>query len=152
MFGDHVVILSSTKDRQKSYRVGDQIGVFKIVSFDSENIVFDWEGKEVKRAIRDLVAKAAAQPQQQDQTPARVQAQPQAPAGTPAAGPVVSLSELSSAKAVTEQNPNLGTAMGNNTFACKTGENSPDGTVVGVYKKRIVMTLAGKSCHWEKVN
>ena len=152
MFGDHVVILSSAKEKQKSYRVGDQIGVFKIVSFDSENIVFDWEGKEVKRAIRDLIAKAATQPQQQAQQQQQQPSSFQAPApDSPQGGPGVSVKELSASKSVTEQNPQLGTDMGG-VFACKTGDNSPAGTVVNGYRKMIANTLMGKSCHWEKVN
>ena len=150
MFGDHVVILSSGKDKQKSYRAGDRIDVFKIVSFDNENIVFDWEGKEVKRAIRDLLAKAAT-PQQQGGQP-QVQSKAET---TPNASPplgVTSLGEISAAKAATEQNPALGTAMGNNTYACKPGDNTPAGTVVNGHRKVITTVLMGKSCHWEKVN
>jgi hypothetical protein len=150
MFGDHVVILSSTKDKQKSYRAGDQVGVFKLVSFDNENIVFDWDGKEVKRTIRDLLAKGPA-PQQQG-GPQQAQSQAETTPNAPPPLGISSVGEISAAKAAAEQNPALGTPMGNNLYACKAGDNTPAGTVVNGHRKVIITVLMGKSCHWEKVN
>jgi hypothetical protein len=41
--------------------------------------------------------------------------------------------------------------MGANLYGCKTGDTTPNGTVVNGYKKVVVRGLMGESCHWEQV-
>jgi hypothetical protein len=149
LFGDHVIILSLGKNAQKSYRTGDSIGPFKVVRFDSESVVFEWDGKEVERPIRELLAKNDPQkspPQQQ--APYQAPGPPQA--STTQAPSVQPISEISSSNA--DKNPTLGTDMGQGYRACSSGDTSPAGTVLNGYKKVIGRTVMGPSCHWEKVN
>ncbi|HSR05709.1 MAG TPA: hypothetical protein VLM42_01045 [Bryobacteraceae bacterium] len=55
--GEPVIFLSVAKDVQHSYHAGDQVGDFKLASFDQDNIVLEWNGKTVERKLEDLRAK-----------------------------------------------------------------------------------------------
>ncbi len=55
--GEPVIFLSVAKDVQHSYHVGDQVGDFKLASFDQDNIVLEWNGKTVERKLEDLRVK-----------------------------------------------------------------------------------------------
>ena len=55
--GEPVIFLTAAKDAQHSYHVGDQVGDFKLTSFDQDNIVLEWNGKTVERKLEDLRAK-----------------------------------------------------------------------------------------------
>ena len=55
--GEPVIFLSVAKDVQHSYHAGDQVGDFKLESFDQDNIVLEWNGKTVERKLEDLRAK-----------------------------------------------------------------------------------------------
>lgn len=52
--GEPVIFLSVAKDVQHSYHAGDQVGDFKLVSFDQDNIVLEWNSKTVERKLEDL--------------------------------------------------------------------------------------------------
>jgi hypothetical protein len=52
--GEPVIFLSLPKDVQHSYHAGDQVGDFKLASFDQDTIVFEWKGKTVERKLEDL--------------------------------------------------------------------------------------------------
>ena len=52
--GEPVIFLSVAKDVQHSYHAGDQVGDFKLVSFDQDHIALDWNGKSVDRKLEDL--------------------------------------------------------------------------------------------------
>ncbi|MDP9113411.1 MAG: hypothetical protein M3O20_06990 [Acidobacteriota bacterium] len=55
--GEPVIFLSAAKDVQHGYHAGDQVGDFKLSSFDQDNVVFEWKGKTVERKLEDLRAK-----------------------------------------------------------------------------------------------
>jgi hypothetical protein len=52
--GEPVIFLSIAKDIQHSYHAGDQVGDFKLVSFDDDHIALEWNGKTVERKLEDL--------------------------------------------------------------------------------------------------
>jgi hypothetical protein len=52
--GEPVIFLSMAKDVQHSYHAGEQVGDFKLTSFDEDNIVLEWKGKTVERKLEDL--------------------------------------------------------------------------------------------------
>ncbi len=54
--GEPVIFLSVAKDVQHSYHAGDQVGDFKLVSFDQDNIALEWKGKNVERKLEDVAA------------------------------------------------------------------------------------------------
>jgi hypothetical protein len=150
MFGDSVIILSVGRDStQKSYRAGDDVGPFKLVSFDRENVKLEWKGKTIDTSPERLLAKDEPPPnpsaaQRQTQQPAAVA--PQVTSLSPAPGAVSLDSSSNSNKA-----PALGVDMGGGYRACATGDTSPAGTVVNGFRKVVATTLMGNSCHWELV-
>jgi len=159
-FGTPVIVLSIGSTPQKSYRAGEDVGEFKIVEFDRDNITLGWNGKEFKRELRALAAK--------DEPPARtanVNAAPRASgktnnptpavARTPAAPKAANVVQIgganSNAPAVAggKSNPVFGPSMGVNR-ACAPTDTSPNGTVLDGFKKVITVSLMGE-CYWEPI-
>lgn len=127
------VILSLKEgEPQKSYHPGDEVGPFKLVSVDHQNIVLEWHGKQVKTPLSDLVSKNAPAPE------------PPARAAAAQPGGVMSLSGPSAASPT-----GPGADMGGGARACVAGDSSPSGTVTNGYKKVEGVTPFGSSCHWE---
>ena len=158
--GEPVAFLSTSAASQRSYRAGETVGDFKLVSFDQENIEFEWHGKSIQRKLDELRPKETAQAQG---APARPAAAPSPatgsstnPATNPApAGPVVSLGAASSnpaggAKDSGSDDPMFGPVQADGTRACASGDQSPSGTVHSGYKKDMTVTLFGTVCHWEQ--
>ena len=140
--GEPVVFLSPAGNAgQKGYQAGDKIGPFDIVSFDRETITFDWNGKTVQRKLEELASKETV-------APAQAAAQPASPA--PASG-ATSLSSTGAKAMGAEKEPALGADMGGGYHGCVTGDASPAGTIKDGYKKMVVQTMFGQSCHWELV-
>ncbi|MGA3200928.1 MAG: hypothetical protein ABSF12_00370 [Bryobacteraceae bacterium] len=132
-----VIMLKLPKDTQKRYHAGEKVGPFELVSFDSEKIVFEWDGKMVERKPEDLKEKESA-------TPEAAAAAPK-PAAAAAAAPVaktISSDEMKDAD-------RLGLDEGN-VRLCVPGDTSPSGTVVGEYKKKVLNGPFGQTCTWEK--
>ncbi len=173
-----VILLSMANGTQRSYQTGEQVGDFKLVSFDQEKAVFEWKGKTIERRLEDLrpkqtVAQAAAPP-----PPAPVTASPKsvasldrpnaAPAAMASPG-VNSAAPPATGKAVTSLSGSIGTktndssasdTAGDEVFGpvlaggargCLTADNSPPGTVHSGYRKVQVMTMVGALCSWEQV-
>lgn len=132
--GDPVVVLTTSKTpEQKSYRVGDTVGDFKLVAFDRDSITLEWNGKTIERNLHDLAPK---EPQPQ------VAASPAAaPAAAPSAAPT---------PAASNKPPAVGVDMGGGFRACS-GDSAPAGTIVDGYRKVITQSLMGQTCHWEPV-
>jgi len=96
--GEPVILLSTAANgAQRSYHAGDQIGDFKLVSFDENNVAFEWKGKNVERKLEQLRPKETVAQANQ----AATQGAPPS-ASTPASGaaapvrPVASLDHPSS--------------------------------------------------------
>jgi hypothetical protein len=145
MVADPPIIMMAEKKgaAQKGYRPGDKVGDFKIVSFDSRKIEFEWDGQKIVKNVQELVdrdAQTAAVMAKQN-TP-----EPAAAAAAPAAAKAQVLSESGSAAA---QGPGVDTGGG--VRACSAGDTAPPGTVQGGYRKVVSETPFGKVCRWEKV-
>jgi hypothetical protein len=53
--GEPVILLSmSATGAQRSYHAGEQVGDFKLVSFDENRIAFEWKGNNVERKLEEL--------------------------------------------------------------------------------------------------
>jgi hypothetical protein len=140
--GEPVVILSLGSADQKSYRAGAEVGPFTLLKFDRENITFEWRGEPVERTLAELKPKEAV-----------VAANAPAPAAAPAQAvqPLSSLTPLA-APSNTPNTPVLGVDMGGGSRGCAPGDNSPAGTILSGYRKVVVRTVMGNSCHWEQVS
>ncbi len=135
--GDTSSVMMSEKRGapQKGYRVGDTIGIFKLLGFNNTHIQFDWEGNEVTRTIEEL----------RDRSGPAIELSQSAPAVAPAAA-APTATRLGGASG-----PEQGTPMGADLRSCDSGDTSSPGTVKDGYRKLISETPFGKVCRWERV-
>ncbi len=129
-----VVLSERAGGAQKGYHPGDTIGPWTLLSVDSSYAEFQWDGKQFKKRIDELIDRAAL---------AQATAAPVSAAQAAAAKPAAAKS-LSSQ---TRSGP--GVDQGGGFHGCTAGDDSPDGTVVDGMKKVVVATPFGSSCHWE---
>jgi hypothetical protein len=136
-----LIVLSTERSEQKSYRKGDTVGNFKLLAFDRDTITLEFDDKELKHDLTELAPKAGAPVAQQAVVVA----------AAPAASAAVALGG-NTAKSTGSDNPSIGVDMGAGYHGCVAGDNSPAGTVVNGYVKRVTTGLMGQSCHWEPVS
>ena len=130
-----VVLSERAGGAQKGYRPGDTIGPWTLISVDSSYAEFEWDGKQFKKRIDELIDRAAV-------------AQAAAPqAGGPAAAAAAKSVAPQSLSSASKAGP--GVDQGAGFKGCTPGDSSPDGTVVDGFKKMVVATPFGSSCHWE---
>lgn len=176
-----VILLSVGNGAQRSYHAGDQLGEFTLVSFDRDNITFDWKGKTVERQLEALRPKqtvaqassAAPSAPVSSATPASVR--PVASLDHPNATSVTSTAPATNGaqtatKAVTAlggsstaNNANgkgdidsdgddvFGPLLSGGVRSCLPSDNSPSGTVHSGFRKGVSMGIFGASCSWEPV-
>ena len=130
-FGTPGIILTEKPGApQRTYRPGERVGDFTLISFDHEKVTFDWGGKLVESALDALVDRSA--------TPTNVQnvavqvaqaAQPQANVSASPKGP--------------------GADIGGGYRACQANDSNPSGTVSEGYRKASASNPFGSSCRWE---
>ena len=136
MIGDPLVMLSEKQGApQRSYRVGDSVGEFKIAAIAPNFLELDWQGQKRGYALEDLRSKAAPPP---DSGPA------------PVAAPVAQQQSAVSSLGAKAEGPGINVSP--TMKACIPGDTAPEGTVAGGYKKMNTATPFGNQCRWEKVN
>ena len=128
-----VVLADKAGGQQRGYHPGEKIGEWKIVSVDNSFVVFEWNGKQFKKRLDELL----------DRTPIVIAEAPQQAAGPAAAPKPQSLSSN------TTSGP--GADIGADMRACIAGDTTPAGTVVNGMKKVEGQTPFGSACRWEKV-
>jgi len=132
------VLLSTRRGgQQRAYRAGDQVGDWKLVSVDSQYVVLEWDGREFKKRIDELM-----------DTSAQVAEAAPAPASTSAAPAAPKAQSLSDSSKTTKVGVEVGSTQ---IRGCTSGDDTPAGTVVDGYKKVVGATPFGSSCHWEQV-
>jgi hypothetical protein len=114
---------------QKEVRPGENFGEFKLVAVNTEEIVLEWNGQQVKRNVAELRDRSSSEPAAAPANAAPPAAKVNTPAMAPKAGP--------------------GPDMGAGRKACNPGDTTPDGTVVDGLKKVSWDTPFGKGCAWE---
>lgn len=132
-----IVLSEKEGGPQKGYHPGDTIGPWKIVSVDNSYADFEWDGKDFKKRLDELI----------DRAPIQASAQAAAPAATarPAEPPKSAAQSLSNSSS----HSGPGQDTGGGTKACFSDDSSPDGTVVDGMKKVVNTTPFGTVCHWE---
>jgi hypothetical protein len=131
-----VVLADKAGGQQRGYHPGEKIGEWKIVSIDNSYVVFEWNGKQFKKRLDELL----------DRTPIMIAEAPaQAAAG--AAAPPKPAQSLSGNAA-----SGPGVDMGLGMKACVAGDNAPPGTIVDGLKKVVSDTPFGPACRWEAPN
>lgn len=126
-----IVLSEKAGGPQKGYHPGDVIGPWTLVSVDSSYADFEWDGKDFKKRIDELI----------DQAPIADIAPP--PAAAPA--PQAASKNLSASQGAP------GADTGGGYKACVAGDSSPSGTVVDGMKKVVTATPFGSGCTWEPV-
>ncbi len=112
---------------------GEEIGQFKLVDVNTEEIVFEWDGKPIHKKLEELEDHGAPQ---QSAAVARTEA---APAVAAAAAPVQS--------SPTGPGADAGPGM----KSCTPGDSSPPGTVADGFRKIVSQSPFGPICRWEAV-
>lgn len=120
----------------RSVQAGDTIGEFTIAALDPQNVVFDWDGKQISRRIEDLIDRSNSSE--------AGGAQSAGPAGINRAAPQNNGQPIPAG-------PGRETS-GQASRPCVPGDNSPPGTVVDGYKKNFRPSPFGPiGCTWVKV-
>ena len=122
---------------QRGYRMGDHIGDWKILAVDSQYITFEWDGKEFKKRIDELMDRSA---QVAEAAPSQGST-PSAPAAAPKSQ---SLSD-------TNKSDHWVDVGATDMRGCKSGDDSSVGTVIDGFKKVVSTTPFGNACRWEQV-
>ena len=128
-----IVLSEKAGGQQRGYHPGEKIGEWKVVSIDNSYVVFEWNGKQFKKRIDELL----------DRTPIiMAEAPPQSAAG-PAAPP-------KPAQQLSANGTNgPGADVGGGLKGCAPGDKSPSGTIVDGMKKVVSETPFGSACRWE---
>jgi len=117
----------------RDFRPGEQVGEFKLVAVNSEEIVLEWDGKTITRKVDDLI----------DRTPPPAPAASSAPA---TAARALSLTPAPPAQAAP------GEELGHRgVSACQKGDTSPAGTIANGMRKVTLNNPFGATCYWEPV-
>ena len=160
-----VLLSLSGQGGQKGYRPADKIGQFTVVSVNRNEVVFDWNGKQVSVRLDDLMQKGLMAnnndlPRQSQGMQEGNARQPRAPPPTPlvAAFPIQAPGQLAQGTSFTGNDTNPRPALGpgpevpgQGIHICVTGDSSPPGTVVNGLQKKMNTTPLGMTCHWEPV-
>ncbi|MGH9673519.1 MAG: hypothetical protein ACRD44_10090 [Bryobacteraceae bacterium] len=136
--GPTVILAEKPGAMQRGYVAGERVGEFTLVSVSAAEIVFDWEGTEIRKSVDELVDRRA------------VEAAAVAP---PSPAPQAQSQTVSAAKSSLIESPGAqqgpGVPLGGDQFGCRAGDSSPSGTVISGYKKVVVPTPFGNTCRWE---
>lgn len=135
-FGDglSVVLAEKAGAPQKSYKIGDTIGDFKIVAVSRAGIDFEWDGKKLSASMSDL---RDAPPIVQETT-----SQATTSSAPPPASPVTIVGGSPSKP---------GVDIASDTKGCQAGDTSPAGSVQDGYRKVMNQTPFGSACRWERI-
>ena len=155
-FGEPVVLLSTAKLPQRTYRAGETVGDFKVARFDQEKIVLEFKGQTVERKLSELRPKETAAPNAQ---PGATAPPPPSAANAPSALTPAKARTVSLGGNADGDNKNnnssedsiLGPELGGGDRACVEGDSSPNGASHSGYRKVSMLSLVGPLCHWEKV-
>ncbi len=134
--GPLVILSEKPGAANRSYAPGDKIGNFVLAAIEGEELVFEWDGQQVRRTLQDL------KPQANSPAPA-------SSASMPVSQPAASTAVQSVGAAPAEGGP--GGELTGDLRACQPTDTSPSGTVRGGYRKVVNKTPFGMSCHWEPV-
>jgi hypothetical protein len=114
---------------QKEIRPGEQIGEFKLLAINNDEILLEWDGKQVRRNLVEVMDHSIPEPP----------AAPAANAPAAAAAPKPALA--------VKAGP--GQDIGAGRKSCVPGDTTPVGTVVDGLKKISWSTPFGEGCAWE---
>jgi len=121
-----MAFLSIGSGRNQAVQLGEPIGPFKLLDVNSEEVVFEWNGKTVHQQL--------TQPAADVQSAAAARTEGPAAAAAPPPPPL--------------KGPGQETQFGMRT--CNMNDGNAAGAVVDGYRKVVYKTPFGESCGWEK--
>jgi hypothetical protein len=130
--GPTAILSQTATGAHEAIHPGEQIGQFKLLDVNSDEIAFEWDGNTVRRKVDTLIDRSAAPPAVAS-TAGRID--------QPAAAPPPA--------AKTQLGPGEDTGRG--PKVCQPNDSSPAGAVVDGYRKVIAPTPFGDSCRWDPV-
>jgi hypothetical protein len=133
-----VVLTERPGGDQKGYHPGDTIGPWKILSVDNKYVVLEWDGKQFKKRIDELMDRTNLMAE------APVQAAPNQNA------PPAGSTNLSTQTQNSNVKPGPGMDTGGGFKACVAGDTSPSGTVIDGLRKVVGASPMGATCRWEQ--
>lgn len=129
-----VVLSERPGSDQKGYHAGDRIGEWTIKSVDNRYIVLEWDGKEFKKRLDELM----------DRTNVVAEAPPSGPSNTSNNVTLANTNLSSASNAKSGPGIDVGGVR-----ACIPGDTMPTGAVVDGWKKMVNQTPFGPGCRWE---
>ena len=134
--GDGATAILSEKPgaEHRDFRPGEQVGEFKLVAVNNDEIVLEWEGKTITKKVDDMI----------DRTPP-----PAAPSASAASAPATAARAITVTPPPPAQAAPGGDLGGRGISACQKGDTSPAGTVADGMRKVIKNNPFGASCYWE---
>jgi hypothetical protein len=134
--GDGLTAILSEKAgaQHRDFRPGEKVGEYKLVAFNDQEIVLEWDGKTITKKVDELADRTAPSPPPPSPSAAATPAAAPPPAPVQPAQPV-------------QAGP--GRDMGRGISACLPGDTSPNGTTAGGMRKTLRDGLFGKTCYWE---
>lgn len=137
--GDGLTAIMSVKAgaQHRDFRAGEQVGEYKLVAFDDQQIVLEWDGKTITKKVEELLDRSQPAPPPPSQMAAATPAAPPPQAAPPAPVP---------------RQTGPGRDTGRGISMCQPGDTSPSGTVADGMRKVLKDSLFGKTCYWEPAN
>jgi hypothetical protein len=121
--GPMAIMSEDPKGRHRDYRPGDQVGAFKLVAVNNEELVLEYGGKTITKKVDELLKRSTA--------------------ALPAVDPADPPERLAKVLAAP------GEDMADGTKACRPRDTSPPGTVVDGMRKVIESLPFHSKCFWK---
>jgi len=130
--GETAIMSVKAGDPSQGIHFGEKVGEFTLLAVEDDVVTLEWNGKTVTKKVSELrphgdTGRAAP-----------------APARSETPRPVQSVGSKVEAGPWDEIGPNL--------RACRPGDDSPAGSQKDGWRKVLVPTPMGASCHWERGN
>jgi hypothetical protein len=132
--GPTAIVAEKAGAPNRELRPGQTIGEFKLLAVNSQQVVFEWDGKRVERKVDELVYRRREAAEAQVAEAPRQERTAPAPAAVAAPKPAPA---------------EPGVDMGRGFRACQPGDTSPPGTVVNGMRKVVSDSPFGQVCRWE---
>ena len=126
--GDGPMAILGGDHGEQAVHIGEEIGQFKLVDVNKEEIAFEWDGQTIRKKLSELARSQAPPAAQAAPEPVAAAAAPPPPPQPVKAGP--------------------GNEVGAGYRACVPGDTTPAGSVVDGYRKIVNNTPFGEQCVW----
>jgi hypothetical protein len=138
--GPMAIVAQKAGAANQELRPGQTIGEFKLLAVNTQQIVFEWDGKRVERKVDDMVQRQKPEGNEPTEGARSVAIGPSAMRPAAAAPPPPPPAQAK---------PEPGVDIGRGVRACQPGDTSPPGTVSQGMRKVVTASPFGPVCRWE---